>query len=337
MEEARDKSLVVEKIVNDISKILSNHLMMVVSEINKGSEIDQTTQNVLKNLPIIKNLKKELEEAHLEISKLKYQISVLKKCDAETEDDDEMHPVRIVQLMTTELENSNQTISYADISTLVSDEVNRMENEKRLNEKNRSHLNPYFCNITPYGIDSPRQWDGSMSHYGLNNTDTSFGMSYGRDHTTLNHSYDADDDDDDDEPSMFADTHDSAVTKTVTIDGTVFNQEGRLVDASANAIGSSDGVGAFVLGVLIKGDDGDDTSNPEAKVVKVADASGVELQSTSTSSDTSDDDMEVEEIVINDTTYYTNDPKNGQLFEFNNNGIIGEELGHLEDGHAFFS
>ena len=35
--------------------------------------------------------------------------------------------------------------------------------------------------------------------------------------------------------------------------------------------------------------------------------------------------------------YYTNDKCNGTIFKKDNDGEVGEELGHFEDGHAFFS
>ena len=48
-------------------------------------------------------------------------------------------------------------------------------------------------------------------------------------------------------------------------------------------------------------------------------------------------DIDVEEITIGRTIYYTNDEKNGLIYKRDENGEVGDEVGHFEDGHAFFS
>ena len=50
-----------------------------------------------------------------------------------------------------------------------------------------------------------------------------------------------------------------------------------------------------------------------------------------------DEELEVEEIEIEGITYYCTDEKNGILFECGEDGEIGDELGHLKKGTAFFS
>ena len=46
---------------------------------------------------------------------------------------------------------------------------------------------------------------------------------------------------------------------------------------------------------------------------------------------------EVEEIEINGTTYYTTDQINGELYMCEEDGEIGDEVGYLKNGKAFFS
>ena len=48
-----------------------------------------------------------------------------------------------------------------------------------------------------------------------------------------------------------------------------------------------------------------------------------------------DEEEEVEEITINSTSYYTNNVTNGKIYA-NNDGEVGDEVGHLKDGEAFF-
>ena len=50
-----------------------------------------------------------------------------------------------------------------------------------------------------------------------------------------------------------------------------------------------------------------------------------------------EDDVEVEEVEIDDKMYYTDNKENGVLYEYLPDGEIGDEVGHLENGHVFFS
>tara|TARA_B100002051_G_scaffold276111_1_gene322570 strand:- start:1960 stop:3132 length:1173 start_codon:yes stop_codon:yes gene_type:complete len=52
--------------------------------------------------------------------------------------------------------------------------------------------------------------------------------------------------------------------------------------------------------------------------------------------DDEDEEVEVEELVIDGKTYYTDDAKNGSLFEYLEDGEIGDIVGHLENGSGFF-
>ena len=54
-------------------------------------------------------------------------------------------------------------------------------------------------------------------------------------------------------------------------------------------------------------------------------------------SDKEEEDLAVDEITIDGDLYYTNDSKNGTIFKSGENGEVGEEVGHFEDGHACFS
>ena len=51
----------------------------------------------------------------------------------------------------------------------------------------------------------------------------------------------------------------------------------------------------------------------------------------------SDEEVEVEEFKFENKTYYTNCPKNGSLYEYLDDGEIGDIVGHLENGAVFFS
>ena len=48
-----------------------------------------------------------------------------------------------------------------------------------------------------------------------------------------------------------------------------------------------------------------------------------------------EEEEEVFEIEIDDVTYYTSDIENGKLYK-NDDGEVGDEVGHLKDGEAYF-
>ena len=48
-----------------------------------------------------------------------------------------------------------------------------------------------------------------------------------------------------------------------------------------------------------------------------------------------DEDEEIFEIDIDDTTYCTNNEENGFIYELNN-GEMGDKIGYLKDGEPFF-
>ena len=50
-----------------------------------------------------------------------------------------------------------------------------------------------------------------------------------------------------------------------------------------------------------------------------------------------EEDLDVDEISIDGELYYTNDKHNGTIFKREEDGEVGKEVGHFEDGHAFFS
>ncbi len=50
-----------------------------------------------------------------------------------------------------------------------------------------------------------------------------------------------------------------------------------------------------------------------------------------------DEDVEVEEVTICDELYYTDDAESGTIYACLQDGTVGDEVGHFEDGHAFFS
>ena len=52
-----------------------------------------------------------------------------------------------------------------------------------------------------------------------------------------------------------------------------------------------------------------------------------------------EDDEEEEELIeieIDDVTYCTNDENNGLIYELDEEGNVGEKIGYLKDGEAYF-
>ena len=53
--------------------------------------------------------------------------------------------------------------------------------------------------------------------------------------------------------------------------------------------------------------------------------------------DESEEELEVDELEINGKLYFTTDDKNGILYSVDEDGDIGDEIGYLKNGKAFFS
>ena len=75
----------------------------------------------------------------------------------------------------------------------------------------------------------------------------------------------------------------------------------------------------------------EDEEETEEKVQETQEADEADEEETEEEFD------EVEEIEINGTTYYTTDQINGELYMCEEDGEIGEEVGYLKNGKAFFS
>ena len=53
--------------------------------------------------------------------------------------------------------------------------------------------------------------------------------------------------------------------------------------------------------------------------------------------DEEEEEYDVEEIELEGVKYYTTDPDNGIVYEYEDDGEIGEEIGRLEEGNLFLS
>jgi hypothetical protein len=62
-----------------------------------------------------------------------------------------------------------------------------------------------------------------------------------------------------------------------------------------------------------------------------------EVEEETTQEIPSDEEIEVEEFIFENKTYYTDDAQNGHLFECLEDGEIGDIVGNLENGSVFFS
>ena len=63
----------------------------------------------------------------------------------------------------------------------------------------------------------------------------------------------------------------------------------------------------------------------------------VEEEEDAEEEDSDGEEIEVEEITIGGCKYYTSDQWNGLLFAYLESGIVGQQVGKLVEGKAFFS
>ena len=76
------------------------------------------------------------------------------------------------------------------------------------------------------------------------------------------------------------------------------------------------------------------------KQLKEEEAEDVTEEATeeeSVEEEVSEEELEVDEVEIDGKMYFATDDKNGTLYSVDEDGDIGDEIGYLKNGKAFFS
>ena len=305
----KNRNANIKTIVNDFSILLNSRLQQFENNINTDNKISIETMQVLKELPIVKNLEKQLLEKNAEIDRLKTELSKLRSKPK-------------VELQTNEIFDGDSNVSYAEISSLVTNEVQRLEAERAPKPPcNSTSWTPDtsfrggFCSLAQ---EQSSRGGASFNAYSyLNMSDDDDEEDSDEDESEEDEE-NSDEEEDEDEESEEEDDEDDEDDKDDENDDKKDNnppQEAAIQTVQEDSASSADITTEH------------ETANNNKK----------EEQDESGSKEDEDEDIDVEEISLSGEVYYTNDKLNGKIYNRDSDGEVGDEVGHFEEGHAFFS
>ena len=210
-----------------------------------------------------------------------------------------------IQLKTVEVKEDNDVvISYDELSDLVTEKVNEKETKSKIN----------FLSLYMQNQFSDDEEDGNGEHEYANDEDEADedegqneDEEEGEEDEEADEEDGEDDDDEDDEEGDEEDEDDE--------DDEDEEEEGDEDDEEVENIKEN-------------------SDNTESSVK--LDLKGAECEESEYEEE-EEEELEVDEITINGKEYFTTDEKNGILYEMDEDGDIGDEVGYLKNGKPFFS
>ena len=299
----KKESLDVNMIVSDFSMLLNKRLQQFEQQINTDNKIGIKTMEVLSELPMVKELQRQVAEKDAEIARLQNELKNYRK-------------TKKVTLQTNELLENDSKVSYDDISSLVSDEVNRLEAERRGVFVRDDYTKP-ACNLTGWS------WQGSACSLPAK---PCLGTTYNP-YSFLNNDESDEDEEEEDEEDEDEEDEDEEDEDEDEEDE---DEEDEDEDEEEDEEDEEDDKEAA------SGEASEPPSAADARDLKEGKAATGE-ESSDKEDEEEEEGLDVDEITIDGTIYYTNDRQNGTIFKRDSDGEVGDEIGHFEDGHAFFS
>ena len=319
-----------EPLAADLNKVILRHLKSIEENLKEKNKINESTINILNNLPFVKELRRKLKNAENTVEELTKKLSQVNFSTSSR-----------INLEISEIEVSGPGPTHKDIEESVQSEVEKSEQKKY--EKIMQHM-------PRYSFDSaPNSEDESDNEINTNNVDLKYTRALEKLMAQQSHfesvddeitTANSDDDDDDDESTL--DSEDDIESEDEDEDGADADDEAELeedkeengeaeCEAAQEEVAQEEAAQDADVVEKVQEDVKEAEADVEEKVqedVKEAESDVEEEE---------DDELEVDEIVINDTIYYTDDKQNGLLFACLESGQVGEEVGHLENGNVFFS
>ena len=109
----------VGEMMTEVSKVITSHLYKLVNKFEEDKKNMVSTVEILKKLPIIKDLEDKLKKAEEENSKLRSKIKELLASSSQS---------KKITLQTEEINESDKPVSYSEIDALVETQVKNKEN-----------------------------------------------------------------------------------------------------------------------------------------------------------------------------------------------------------------
>ena len=331
-----NSSNTVEKMMNDVGVVVKDHFSRLIFKMNEENKCVQSTIDYIKNMPIVLKLEQELKEARDEIERLK---SLLGDNDDQT-----------IQLKMQEITDNNTTTNYDEISKLVIDKVNEKENksvkdfmsmylnnqesdedsseEEVEKENNTQEVTEEKSTIEiPQFLGLPKlDLDGAE----CSNTETS-------DESSEEIEAEAVEEDVTEESTKKEAAEEEAVESTEEEQEEATEEE---VAEEAEEFTEEEQEEATEEKEALEEAAEEVTEVEQEEATEEEEAEDVTEEATeeeSVEEEVSEEELEVDEVEIDGKMYFATDDKNGTLYSVDEDGDIGDEIGYLKNGKAFFS
>ena len=303
MEGSKVRETEVNKMMSEVSEVITSHLNNFVDRFEQNNKTMVSTVEILKELPIIKDLEDRLAKVTAENIQLKDKIKEMKN--------NKKH----IMLQTEEINVGEVPVSYSEIDALVTTQVQNK------------------------GLESMQYRGGLYMDYMANQSDTDTSDSDSADdndenpekkwlHTpvqgTLLGTWSEKKDSNKGPAELARDENEDGVVEVKTKEADEEEADEEEVDEAEEEVDEAE-------------EDEADEDEAEEEVDEDDEDEAEEEVDEEESEGEDGEELEVEEIEIENVIYYCTNEKDGILFECGEDGEIGDEIGHLENGTVFFS
>ena len=400
METSKVEASEVGEMMTEVSKVITSHLYKLVNKFEEDKKNMVSTVEILKKLPIIKELEDKLKKAEEENAKLRSKIKELLARSSQS---------KKITLQTEEINESDKPVSYSEIDALVETQVKNKENATK-DEPNYNY-STYLANQSDTDT-SDNESDASeidtSEMYHVYDSSTLLGTWNTREDSTKNKSsYDpkvlelaksnyakyynkekkdvtikeiedssagiegwgesmaieaveeelgpaelakeaAQNEEDGDEEQVDTDEEIVAVEcdneieeKQVEDDEAeedeAEEEEDEAEEEDDDEVEEEDDDEAEEEEEDDEAEEEEEDDDEAEEDDDEAEEDDDEAEEEDEAEEDDDEELEVEEIKIEGKMYYCTGKENGLLFEYCEDGEIGDEIGHLEDSAVFFS
>ena len=341
MEGSKVRETEVSKMMSEVSEVITSHLNNFVDRFEENNKTMVSTVEILKELPIIKDLEDRLAKVTAENIQLKDKIKEMKN--------NKKH----IMLQTEEINVGEVPVSYSEIDALVTTQVQNKSLESTQYSgglymdymANQSDTDTSDSDSADDNDENPeKKWlhtpvQGTLLGTWSEKKDSNKGPAeLARDEEGVVEIITKEADEEEEAEEEDADEEEDEVDEE---DEEVDDEDEEVDEAEEDEDDVSVETDGELMVQLKKkmieermklDEDADDDG-----LVSENDEEEDEADEADETDEEDDEELEVEEIDIEGVTYYCTDENNGILFECGEDGEIGDEIGHLQNGTVFFS
>jgi hypothetical protein len=330
-----NKEKSVQKILVDVGAVVKSHINNLMHRVDEENKTIQSTIDFLNEMPLVKKLRNELIEAKMEIIRLRKLLDD-KDCS--------------IKLETSEVnEGENMTISYDEINNLVSDKIIEKESKSKIDflsylmKQNDNTEETQHCDEEEDIIEDDCDYDEEEKNMSDSNTSTFHGLTVD---TSIKFDLDGAESDKqvakilEETQVQSNDKQDSDAQKDEDFD----EQEDEVSEEQDEEVSEEqDEEVSEEQEEVVSEEQEEVVSEEEDEVVSEEQENEVSEEEEEESSGNQEniseeeEELEVDEVKINGKLFFTTNEKNGVIFDMDEDGDIGDEIGYFKNGKAFFS